>query len=108
VELEQTYSEKQLTRIVDEATIYTCACPAQVAEMLRKLRHLFAYQQNCMARGSSDINEKVHDRIAMAASEAHRLMEACMQDILRLEGWDPETLEMPAGLRQLRDQSIDD
>jgi len=108
VELEQTYSDDQLVRVIDEATIYMCACLAQIAEMTRKLRNLFAYQQNCLARDSSDINREVHDRIALAASEAHRLMEICMQEILHIEGWDPETLTMPVGLRQLRDQSINE
>lgn len=100
------YSDSQLIRIMDQATIYMCACPAQVGDMARKLRYLFAYQQKCLESGSSDINQEVHERIALATREAHRLMETCLQDILRLEGWDLETLEMPAGLRKLRDELI--
>lgn len=106
MELKQNYSDRQLEKIVDEATIAMCACPAQVAGMISKLRQLFAYQKNCGERGSSEVSEAVHERIALATSEAHQLMEQCMQDILRIEGWDETTLDMPAGLRQLRDQSL--
>jgi hypothetical protein len=43
----------------------------------------------------------VHHRIAQATIEAHRIMETCMQDILRIEGWDQETLKMPDNLREM-------
>ena len=102
------FSDSQLTRIIDQATIYMCACPAQVGDMVYKLRHLFAYQQKCLERSGSDINREVHDRIALATSEAHRQMEICLQDILHIEKWDMDTLEMPEGLRQLRDRSLYD
>ena len=106
MELKQNYSDRQLEKIVDEATIAMCACPAQVAGMISKLRQLFTYQKNCGERGSSEVSEAVHERIALATSEAHLLMEQCMQDILLIEGWDETTLDMPAGLRQQRDQSL--
>lgn len=99
--MQHMYSAAQLEKIIDEATIYICACPAQVAKMVSKLRHLHDYQQNCLARESTDINREVHDRIAQATVEAHRIMEACMDDILRIEGWNPETLKMPDDLREL-------
>jgi hypothetical protein len=99
--MEHLYSTKQLETVINEATIYVCACPAQVAQMVNKLRHLYDYQQNCIARDSSDINKTVHNRIAEATVEAHRIMEACMQDILQIEGWDPETLKMPENLREM-------
>ena len=99
--MQQLYSVEQLEKIINEATIYMCACPAQVAKMVSKLRHLHDYQQNCLTRNSTDLNTEVHDRIAQAAIEAHRIMEACMQDILKIEGWNPETLNMPDNLREL-------
>jgi hypothetical protein len=104
MKMAQVYSSDQLETIIDQATIYLCACPAQVADAMRKLRYLFDYQKGCVARDSSDINREVHERIASATAEAHRIMETCMGDILRLEGWDPVTLKMPAGLRQLLDR----
>ena len=30
----------------------------------------------------------------------------CLGDVLALEGWDPATLAMPEGLRQLRDDLL--
>lgn len=99
--MEHLYSAKQLEQVINEATIYVCACPAQVAEMLSKLRHLYDYQQNCIARERTDVNREVHNRIAQATVQAHSVMEACMQDILRIEGWDPETLKMPDHLREI-------
>lgn len=99
--MEHLYSARQLATIINQATIYICACPAQVAEMVGKLRHLYDYQQNCVARERTDINTEVHDRIAQATVEAHRIMETCMQDILRIEGWNLETLEMPENLREM-------
>ena len=99
--MEHLYSAGQLEKVINEATIYICACPAQVAEMVSKLRHLHDYQQNCIARESTEINRDVHNRIAQATVEAHSIMEACMQDILKIEGWDPETLKMPDNLREL-------
>ena len=99
--MEHLYSAKQLELIINEATIYICACPAQVAENVRKLRHLYEYQQNCIARNSSDMNKEVHARIAQATVEAHCVMEACLHDILRAEGWNQETLKMPEELREV-------
>jgi phosphopantetheine adenylyltransferase len=99
--MEHLYSAKQLETVINEATIYMCACPAQVADMLRKLRQLHDYQQNCIARESTEINQQVHNLIAQAAVEAHQIMETCMQEILRIEGWNPETLKMPENLREM-------
>ena len=102
--MKQVYSDGELGTVVEQATFYMCACPAQVADTVRKLRHLYAYQKNCIARGSNEINVEVHNRIAQATVEALDVMESCMQDILRIEGWNPVTLEMPEGLRALRDR----
>ena len=104
--MEHLYSAEQLEKIINEALIYTCACPAQVAEMVCRLRHLHDYQQNCVARDSSDINAEVHHRISQATAEAHDILEACMQDILRIEGWDLETLKMPANLREMLNREV--
>lgn len=43
---------------------------------------------------------KVHQRIAAAVHSAHVTMEACLEDVLALEGWDRTTLEMPANLQK--------
>ncbi|PKO63483.1 MAG: hypothetical protein CVU23_10495 [Betaproteobacteria bacterium HGW-Betaproteobacteria-17] len=99
------FSDEQLHRILDEAMIYMCACPAQVASQLQALRALHDYQRTCADNGP--LSEQVHARIAAAARQAHAELEQCLDDVLDLEGWDTSTLSMPEGLRQLRDQVID-
>ncbi|NML27346.1 hypothetical protein [Zoogloea dura] len=104
--MKKQFTEQQLTSIVEEAMVYMCACPAQVAEELRRLRDLYAYQVNCESTPNTD--PEVHRIIARAAVEAHAIMEACMDEILTLEGWDRETLVMPEGLRKIRDDLINE
>jgi hypothetical protein len=103
--LEMRYSKLQLEHILEEAMIYMCACPAQVAEQLLSLRKLFVYQKGCLSKDS--LLDNVHHRISEATRKTHAEMELCLHDVLQMEGWDPQTLTMPAGLRQLRQQTID-
>lgn len=103
-ELTQIYSRKQLEKIIDEALIYMCACPAQVAEQLVRLRELYAYQTQCVSDGS--LMHDVHYRIAESTRTAHAELEQCLSEVLKMEGWDPQTLCMPEGLRKLRLQNI--
>jgi hypothetical protein len=104
-ELSQVYSNQQLQHILEEAMIYMCACPAQVARELLDLRELFAYQTQCIS--DTSLMKAVHQRIAESTRKAHAEMEQCLKEVLQMEGWDPETLSMPAGLRQLREKIID-
>lgn len=103
--LQTRYSDQQLENIVDEATIYMCACPAQVAVELRHLRQLYRYQNDCQLDPGND--QAVHQAIAAATLEAHAVMEACLDQVLRMEGWDPLTLKMPEGLRRKRMELIE-
>jgi hypothetical protein len=100
------FSAGQLRQIVEEAMIYMCACPAQVAKEVSGLRELYAYQRDCLGRSSPAL-VPVHERIAEATRRAHAEMEACLADVLALEGWDMTTLTMPAGLRELRQRAIE-
>ncbi len=102
--LQKRYSDRQLETIVDEATIYMCACPAQVAVQLRQLRELYRYQANCAIEPGND--QAVHQEIAASAVAAHSVMEDCMDKILAMEGWDPVTLKMPEGLRRKRNEIL--
>ena len=102
--METRYTSQQLEKIVDEATIYMCACPAQVAVQLRHLRELYRYQTHCQLDPGND--HAVHQTIAAATLEAHVLMENCMEKVLIMEGWDLVTLKMPEGLRRLRDDLL--
>ena len=98
------FSAMQISRIIDQALIYQCACPAQVATTLLELRDLYDYQLMC--RNADADARAVHEAIAAATEEVHARMEACLDEVLALEGWDRETLEMPAGLRKKPTKSI--
>lgn len=105
MKLQHRFSDLQLESIIEEATIYFCACPAQVAAQIRQLRHLIRYQNDCETK--DDSNSIVHQTIAQAGLQAHQILEDCMDTILELEGWDRATLKMPEGLRQRRDALLD-
>jgi hypothetical protein len=104
-ELAIQYSNQQLEHILDEALVYMCACPAQVAGQLLQLRKLFTYQQSCINKGA--LMADVHLRISESSRKAHAELEQCLNDVLQMEGWDRHTLTMPSGLRELRQQVID-
>ncbi|MBI2240257.1 MAG: hypothetical protein HYU59_05570 [Magnetospirillum gryphiswaldense] len=97
-------SNNQLASIIDEATIYMCACPAQVAEQILRLREMIRYQADCEAQAGAD--SKVHKTIAAAGERALAVLEACLDDVLDIEGWDRTTLKMPPGLRKRRDEMV--
>ena len=94
----ERFSDTELAQIIEEGFVYMCACPAQVATAIRQLRELYRYQQACLA--DTDNNPAVHTLIERTSIEAHAQLEACMDAILTLEGWDRATLCMPAGLRK--------
>lgn len=103
--LPKRFSDQELEQIVEEATIYMCACPGQVAVQLRALRELHRYQGNCEIEPGNDV--AVHRAIAEATMRAHALMEDCMERVLAIEGWDRATLKMPEGLRRKRNEMIE-
>lgn len=105
MQLQRRFSDQQLEQIIEEATIYMCACPGQVAVQLRSLRELFRYQGNCEIEPDNDL--AVHQAIAAATVDAYALMEDCLERILELEGWDRTMLQMPEGLRRKRAEMLD-
>lgn len=98
------FSSEQLTKIIEEATIYMCACPAQVAEQILRLREVIRYQEECETQ--PDAESVVHKTIAQAGEQALAILESCLDRVLDMEGWDRATLTMPEGLRQRRNNSI--
>ena len=94
----ERFSDQELARIVDEGLIYMCACPAQVAQMLRSVREMYRYQLNCLSDAGNDA--RVHQAIADTAIVTHAHLEACMEQILVIEQWDRDTLTMPPHLRK--------
>lgn len=105
--LEIKYSNAQLRRINLQSILYLCSCPSQVGVQIDSLRKLYEYQANCADRGRTELQNQVHERIAKAAVAAHSIMEDCLEDVLNLEGWDLETLEMPEGIRTLLQQETE-
>lgn len=78
--------------------MYQCACPAQVCRAIFELRELYDYQRRC---GEDTANDRaVHESIALATARSHEAMEACLAEVLKLEGWDLATLQMPEALQK--------
>lgn len=98
------YSSTQLQLILDQAGIYMCACPAQLAAQMMELRTLHQYQMNCMSE-MPDMAES-HRTIADAVFRAHALLEEALDRVLDIEGWDKTSLKMPDGLRKKRDELL--
>lgn len=97
MEYEERFSDADLEKIVEEGLIYMCACPAQVAEAIRRVRELHRYQTVCL--NQPDHYSEVHQTIATSAATAHAELQDCMDKILELEKWDRATLTMPPALR---------
>lgn len=95
---ETLFSPDQIKRILDQSLIYMCACPAQLCRQISSIKGLYDYQGKCLNRNDTD--RLVHQRIAETAQRIHAELEACLQEVLTLEGWNMETLEMPANLQK--------
>lgn len=96
--MQETFDSAQISKVIDQALMYQCACPAQVCRAIFELRELHQFQMNCANDTAND--RLVHETIAEAADQAHQLMERCLDRILEIEGWDRATLTMPASLRK--------
>lgn len=101
---EERYSDAELVSIIEQGMIYMCACPAQVADALRKLRSLLQYQMQCSANPVNDA--AVHAAIAKSTIQSHHIMQDCLDTVIALEQWDRATLQMPEGLRQRQIQEL--
>ena len=96
--MKEQFNPAQLSKVIDQALVYQCACPAQVCRAIFELRELYEYQINCASDSVND--ELVHKTIAAATERAHEQMEECLKKILEIEGWDQSTFAMPEGLKK--------
>lgn len=96
--MKELFNTAQISKIIDQALMYQCACPAQVSRTIFELRELYDYQTQCANDTAND--RLVHETIAAATEQAHVLMEQCLIRVLEIEGWDPSTLTMPESLRK--------
>jgi len=97
--MKMTWSDEQISKIIDQSLIYQCACPAQLCKEIIGLRLLYQYQSSCINQTGTD--KLVHQRISQDVATSHATMEACLHEILVLEGWDLATLKMPDDLNKL-------
>ena len=95
--MKERYNAEQISKVIDQALIYQCACPAQVCKAIFELRELFDYQLNCAS--DSENNALVHKTIAAAAESSHVIMEECLKQILEIEGWNQADFVMPESLK---------
>lgn len=102
--MQAKYSKEQLMHIREQALLYQCACPAQVSVLLAEIMNLFDYQHDCLNK--TDTDARVHAAIAQASELAYPIFEQCLTDVLILEGWNMETLEMPPLLKKRMYESI--
>jgi hypothetical protein len=100
----ERFTDAELEHIIEEGLIYMCACPAQVADAIRKIRELYRYQLHCLQDPSND--SIVHQTIAETAIQTHAQFQDCMDKILELEKWDRATLKMPEHLRRKQAKEI--
>ncbi|MDF1589524.1 MAG: hypothetical protein P1P93_10310 [Gammaproteobacteria bacterium] len=100
--MKRNYTQEQLIHIREQAVIYQCACPAQVCLAIDAMDKLYKYQQHCL--NSDETNHKVHTTIAKSSEACYHELEQCLTEVLALEGWNMDTLDMPEILhKQLLD-----
>lgn len=92
------FSSQQLEKIREQALIYQCACPAQLCVNIQSVRELYETQLRCM--DSTEADQAVHSRIRTSSEKCHLELEDCLEEVLRIEGWDMSTLEMPENLKK--------
>ena len=88
----------QISEIIDQALAYQCACPAQVCRAIFELRELHDYQMTCVIDAKN--NDLVHTTIAKTTEKIHAMVESCLAEVLKIDGWDLRTLIMPEALRK--------
>jgi hypothetical protein len=88
---EERYSDAEMVSIIEQGMISMCACPAQVADTVRKLRTLLNYQLKCSADPANDA--AVHAAIAKSTIQSHRIMQDCLDTVIALEKWGRATLQ---------------
>ena len=96
--MKERFNASQVSKVIDQALVYQCACPAQVCRAIFELRELYEYQMNC---ANDSVNDQlVHSTIVLSTEKAHELLEECLSRVLEIEGWDVATLNMPETLKK--------
>ena len=67
--MKERFNASQISKVIDQALVYQCACPAQVCRAIFELRELYEYQMNC---ANDSVNDQlVHNTIALSTEKAH-------------------------------------
>ena len=102
--MNEQFDAAQISKVIDQALVYQCACPAQVCRAIFELRELYEYQMNCANDSAND--ELVHQTIAAATEQSHKAMEDCLRKVLEIEGWDQSTFTMPQALKKKPERAL--
>lgn len=92
------FSDDEITHILQQSIIYTCACPSQVCKAINEQRALYRYQAGCL--NLTDTDKAVHQLISDTVELTHAQLEECLEQILLMEGWDMETYQMPEAMQK--------
>ena len=96
--MKEQFDAAQISKVIDQALVSQCACPAQVCRAIFEVRELYEYQMSC---ANDSVNDAlVHRTIAAATEKSHEVMEECLKKILEIEGWDQVTFTMPQALKK--------
>ncbi len=99
------FTQSQLNDIMEQGMIQQCACPALLTRLLSDARYLNEYQKTCQSDSEND--QRVHAAIARATDIVSSILEDYLIDILVLEEWETETLQMPERLVKLQMDAVD-
>lgn len=92
------FSQDEIFKLLDQAMVYMCDCPGQVARLVSLVREAHDYQDRCLEDG--DNLASTHQTIKATLEQCHALLEDCLEVVIEKEGWDRQTLAMPAALRR--------
>lgn len=78
---------------------------AWTEEALRWLEDIFEYLATDNPPAAGRTVDEIYER-AQLLSTYHEVMEACLKDILAIEGWDLRSLTLPESLKKKSVKSI--
>lgn len=96
------FSSEKLTEIFETTRDGSCACPADVCAAILAVRQLYETQLQCLLDAHEGPLRDSHGVMAYYSRAVHEQLEECLDQVMKIEGWNPLTLEMPPEIRKLR------
>lgn len=81
---ERRYDDRQLLRLASINSAIRCECPQHLAGIISSLAAFERYCQECANATPSDA--VIHDLLYRSTAQARQLMEASLEELLRVEG----------------------